>query len=739
MKEFIPRSIHPLALAIAAASAGMSSNLIAQEGRNYALEEVTVTARKRAESLQDIPLAVSAMGADEMRAKGVMSIDDMAGRVPGFQINMFSNSEPDIFMRGIGTDIESAGAAGAIGVFVDEVYLSRGAGVTADLFDLERVEILRGPQGTLYGKNVVGGAISYITAKPTQEFAAMAEATVGNYGQAELRGYVNGGVNDTLAARVSFSQRQRDGYAENTYTGKDIEDLDNSSVRAQLSWEPTDNLRALLSVDQYETQSTARWRHMSIVSDWNAPFQNEDPRKGPNNEDGIEAADGKGTSLRVDWEGDNVTFTSLTAYRENDLLFKENSAGTFYDFTKSEFENPDDYYVQTKREVNDQLSQELRLSGSSDSLSWVAGVYYLEESITRNENADYVFYFPDWYFVFAGEDSNRTASDNSSTAVFSQASYDFTDQWSLTAGLRWSQDEKDFAASHWGSPLNGEPFQGPWQNPGDATTNRGQASDTFGAVTKMATLNYRPADDVLLYATYSEGYKSGGWNGENALSIADVQAGFSEEFADNHELGIKSRWLDNRLQLNAATFLAIYDDQQVQQLVREGNAPPSYQIANADVEASGLELEFVFMPLESLILSGSYGYLNSEFVSDLAVDGENLKGNKTQRSPENTFNLGTEYVTELNELGELSLRLDYRWQDEFFFDNDNNPLTLVDAQYSLDASARLISASGRWEAKLWGKNITDELNVASVSEIFGTVFAGYQAPRTFGLTGTWNF
>ncbi|WP_299597677.1 TonB-dependent receptor [uncultured Microbulbifer sp.] len=739
MKEVL--SIRPLALAMAAVSGSLAPTVFAQaeNPQSYGIEEVTVTARKREESLQDIPVAVSAMGADDMREKGVQSIEDMAGRVPGFQINMFSNSEPDIFMRGIGTDIESAGAAGAIGVFVDEVYISRGAGVTADLFDLQRVEILRGPQGTLYGKNVVGGAISYVTARPQQEFSALAETTLGTYGQTELRGYVTGGLSDNLAARVSVSGRKRDGYAENTYTGNDIETLDNSSIRAQLSWDLSDSVNALLSLDQYRSESTARWRHMSIVSEWNAPFQNDDPRKGPNNEDGVEKGDGKGASLRVEWQGDNLTLTSLTAYRENDSYFKENSAGTFYDFSKSEFENPDDYYVQTKHEVNDQFSQELRLSGSSDKLNWVAGLYYLQESIERNELADFVFYFPEWYWVMEGEDGNRSASDNVSTAAFSQVTYDFNDQWSLTGGLRWSQDEKDFSASHWGIPLNGEPFQDPWQNPGNVETNAGSAEDSFGAVTKMATVNYRPAEDVLLYGTYSEGYKSGGWNGENALSPADVAIGFDEEFADNHELGIKSRWLDNRLQLNGALFVALYDDQQIQQLVREGNAPPSYQIANADARARGLELEFVYMPLEALTLSGSYGYLDSEFTSNLDIDGENLKGNKTARSPEHSYNLSAVYAWDLANIGELNARLDYRWQDEFFFDNDNNPLTHVDAQYTLDGSIALFSADGRWDAKLWGKNLTDELNVASVSEIFGTVFAGYQAPRTVGVTGAWHF
>lgn len=732
------RQLKPLTLGVALAISGVQVPAWAQSS-GYAIEEVVVTARKREESLQDIPMAVSAMGAESMRQKGIQSIDDMGGRVPGFQINMFSASEPDIFMRGIGTDIESAGAAGAIGVFVDEVYMSRGAGATSDLFDLERVEILRGPQGTLYGKNVVGGAISYITAKPTQEFDAMVEGTLGDYNQRELRGYVNGALTDTLSGRISASKRVRDGYAENTYTGNDMEDLDNESFRAQIAWDPSDSLRILLSLDHFESDSTARWRDMSIVSEWNAPFKNSDPRKGPNNVDGVEQAEAEGATLRIEWDIDDLTFTSLTAYRENESEFLENSAGTYYDFTKSEFENPDDLYIQNKNEESEQFSQEFRLSSSGDNLSWVLGAYYLHENVSRRENADYIFYFPEWYYVFEGQDFNSTHSTTDSTALFGQATYDFNDQWSITAGLRWSRDEKEFTASHWGIPLNGEPFQSPWQNPGTEETNKAGDEDTFGAVTKMLTVNYRPADDVLLYASYSEGYKSGGWNGEASLSPADVQQGFDEEFAENYELGLKSEWLDRRLQLNVAAFMVFYSDQQIQQLVRSGSAPPSYKIANADVEASGIEMEVVYLPMEGLTLSGSYGFLNSEFVSDLDIDGENLNGNKTQRSPENTYNISAVYEWDVADMGAANVRLDYRWQDNFFFDNDNNPLTEVDDQYTLDASIGFVSADDQWELKVWGKNITDELNVASVSEIFGTVFAGYQAPRTWGVTGTWRF
>ncbi len=730
--------IKPLTLGIAVAISSVYVPAWAQSD-GFSIEEVVVTARKREESLQDIPMAVSAMGAEDMRQKGIQSIDDMGGRVPGFQINMFSASEPDIFMRGIGTDIESAGSAGAIGIFVDEVYLSRGAGATSDLFDLERVEILRGPQGTLYGKNVVGGAISYVTAKPTHEFEAMVEATLGDYDQREIRGYANGSLSDKVAARVSASKRLRDGYAQNTFTGNDMEDMDNESFRAQIAWDASDNVSVLFSVDQFNSDSTARWRHMSIVSDWNAPFQNSDPRKGANNTDGQESADTKGATLRIDWDLNDYTVTSLSAYRDNESLFSENSAGTFYDFSQDEFSNPDDYYVQTKREESEQFSQEFRLSFTGDNLSWVTGAYYLHENVSRRENADFIFYFPDWYFVFEGEDFNATHSTTDSMALFGQATYDFNEQWSLTAGLRWSRDDKEFSASHWGVPLNGEPFQAPWQDPGSEQTNRASADDRFGAVTKMLTANYRPAEDVLFYASYSEGYKSGGWNGEASLSPADVQDGFDEEFAENYELGLKSQWLDRRLQLNVAAFMAFYDDQQIQQLVRLGSAPPSYQIANADVEAKGVELEFVYLPFEGLTLSGSYGYLDSEFVSDLDIDGDNLKGNRTQRSPENTYNISAVYEWMVNDAGMANVRLDYRWQDAFFFDNDNNPLTKVEDQSTLDASIGFFSDDNRWEVKVWGKNLTDELNVASVSEIFGTVFAGYQAPRTWGVTAARHF
>ena len=326
-------------------------------------------------------------------------------RVPGFLVNFDNITEPNLFMRGIGTDIEASAANPSVGIFIDDVYISRAAGALADLWDLERVEVLRGPQSTLFGKNVVGGLVHYVTAKPTREFNSRAELTVGNYQLLGLRGAIGGPLSDRTSAKLSFSSRQHDGYAFNTETQNDMEDLDSATARGHLLFEASDSLEVLLSADFSRRRGTGRWVEITY-SPRNAPFVTPDPRSGPSSGppmgpsgDGRSDVDDGGASVRVTWEGASTTLTSLTAFRDSKVIGEENSAGTSFDFANiepfvtPESSIPDDFFFQTKVDKARQLSQELRLqSNDSDSaFSWMAGVYYLNEKIDRDEDVTYLF------------------------------------------------------------------------------------------------------------------------------------------------------------------------------------------------------------------------------------------------------------------------------------------------------------------------------------------------------------
>ncbi|MEH6551620.1 MAG: TonB-dependent receptor [Pseudomonadales bacterium] len=751
---------------VAAITSGCGLSLMAAPAlaESFSLEEVVVTARHKSENLQSVPIAVSAYSAEQMRDIKIESLTDFAGRVPGFQINSYSASEPGIFIRGIGSDMESAGSDSAIGLYVDGVYVSRGAAAATELFDLERVEILRGPQGTLYGKNVVGGAISYITNKPSQETDALVNIGVGNYNLMEAKGFINGGLTDTIAGRVSFASKQRDGIATNLHTGNDVDDKSQFSIRGQLAFNPSDDLEIIWSADQYRQDTSAPWRSLTIadtsISEGDRSdklWEATDPRSGYNTLDGKQDVDLKGTALTVNWDAESFTLTSITAFRDNQYTMIDNAAGTYvsplangalddnennWDYDENAgppLEHPHDYpsleWNQNKQEDSEQFSQEFRFTGTAfnDSLDWLAGVYYAQEKVERAEVVDFYFDIHSWYqFANRDDEHNTTSVDTTSYAAFAQGSWHFNDQWSLTVGLRYSVDDKDFRATRdwthdWGYPVGY-----------DATD-----SEKWNATTPNATLNFQATDDLFFYLTASKGYKAGGWNGEDAPDGEQAVISYDPEYATNFELGAKTQWLDNRVQLNIAVFNTLYEDLQTEQFIDQEGGTPIIVTANAEeAESKGVEIEFVARITEGFTLSGSYGYLDAEITGNLwtEIDGEpaNLKGNKLRRAPENSFNLAAQYDWMLSSGGLVSARVDYRKQDEFFFENENYLITQIDAQDSVDASIKFVTVSEKWELRVWGKNLSDELNVVNVTE-FRNLYSTYGDPRTYGASVTWLY
>jgi iron complex outermembrane receptor protein len=755
----------PLYLAVAAASAVAQSPLAQTSGSDATvLEEVLVTARKRNESLQEVPIAISAFTGDMIEKAGIDNIADISNRTPGFQLDMANEGEPELFMRGIGSDFESAGGNNAIGVYVDEVYLSRGVGAISDLFDLARVEVLRGPQGTLYGKNVVGGAVNFITNKPTDETDAKVLATLGTYSQADLQGFFNGQLTDNVDGRIAYSYRSRDGYANNRFTGNDVQDLDAYSLRGSLLWTPTDNVDVHLIADTYRREGTASWIESETVDPRDDPFVTKE-RSGDNPVDGREDIDTNGLTLKINWEMGIGTLTSVTAYRDAQFDFQQNTCGMAFDPALVTYEDGDfgpsisnptgegsdlpgcALFDQRVDEESDQWSQELRLASNGEGrFNWLVGGFYMEETVDRDESQPFLFDFGFW---FEGTYNSFQSSETESTAVFGTVDYDITDKLNLEVGMRYSRDDRDFFVMNSGTPLNCcGAFLDEDGNPDYSIQSISVADDeTWSEPTGNVSLKYNTDNGLNFYGTYSEGYKSGGWDAANADRPSAVKA-YDPEFATNYEIGAKTQFWDDRVRLNVSVFFTEYDDLQTQQLV--GEDPPDLVTQNAgDVEAQGVEIEFTILPFEGLTLSGSYGYLDSEIKSDLCPEGEtgvecaslpeNQKGNATRRSPENMFNLSAIYAWEFaNGMG-ADARVEYSYTDEYNFNNDAGELSLNDDFDLWDASVSLYSENRAWELKAWGKNLTDETYRAGWGGFGPWAFNNYAAPRTAGVTVVWNF
>jgi iron complex outermembrane receptor protein len=699
------------------------------------LEEVVVTAQKRAQDIQEVPIAVTAFGGDQIATGNIAQLTDIALRTPGVTMSQFNIGEPQIYIRGIGNSNDSAGGDPAVGVFVDEVYIGRSGGAAFDLVDLDRIEVLRGPQGTLYGKNTAGGTISLYTVKPSQDFYVKTSVTTGNYDLWNVQGMINGGLSDTVSGKLVYSYKDREGYAKNVTTNERLQDENNNTVRAQLLIEPSEDLAILLGADYSKDDQAGNCRHLGHLE--NSPFaalwrtgMSDEYLKDVRNCAGVispeQERDIYGFLGRVDWEVGVGTLTSISAYRSSDYSWADDLTGlrppsqipTVFE-TVLDFADEDAW----------QFSQEIRLAGSSERFDWVAGLYYMTEDIDRNERfyTEFTPFVP-LPFPSPGDVTFYQENTTDSYAAFGQLDWHFADRWTLALGLRYSYDEKDMdqgAANNLGTPVSGIPLLRPAFFAG--------ASKDWDEWTPKATLSYQFNDDVMAYATYSRGFKSGAF--PSAATTAESATTPAEpEIATNYEVGLKSRWLDNRAQLNLVGYYIDYEDLQVYFLQNF-----LLNLANAQAESQGVEAEFTFLLAENLQLSGSYAWTDTEY-EKLIAPGRDWSGNELTRAPENTYSLALNYDIPLPEGAALGLEIATFWKDDYYHDPSNDPGALEDDVAVWNASATVRNAADTLSLVVWGKNLSDEeYRVHTILDATLVTADVYAPPQTYGVTLNYRF
>ena len=746
------------------------------------LEEVIVTAQKRAQSLQDVPVSVSAIGGDMVSPGGITGVGDIALTTPNFSITQFNIGEPQYTIRGIGNSADSAGSDPAVATFVDEVYYGRSGGGSGDLFDLDRVEILRGPQGTLFGKNVVGGAISYHTARPSDEFEGKVGATVGNYDLTVFQGLINGPLTDGLAGKLVFSKRdRREGYIENVLDGNEYQDENNFSLRGQLLWDVTDNASVLFGLDYGDDDQAGNCRTVGNIDpaddsdtanayrDIVASTTGGDIRKCASPAKAFQERTVKGGLVRVDWELGFGAFTSISAYREMEYEHLEDLAG---------LPNGAPFnLIDTVAEDSDQLSQEFRLASTGDgNLEWLVGAFYMQENVDRGESFIGGFGPPltanPAIGLLAGDLTFLQDAETTSYAAFGQLTWHFNEQLSLTAGARYSYDEKEITQ---GLANNEDPaadtallaaalgvsetdIEGifapneavilgiPANGPGGLVTFLGSgdpsvlsqpfsvdANDDWNEVTASASLNWNYSDTGLLYLSFSQGYKSGAYPGQTPFPDQAVVA-LEPELATNYELGYKSEFWGNRLRLNSSIFYTDYEDLQVFSLV------DSLLVSgNAEATSQGVELEFTGLLTEYWTLVANYAWLDAEYKSYLLGD-DDFKGNSLPKGAEHSFYLRSSYIIPMNGGAEIDLVVSYAYSGDYYYESANTAISREDNYGLVDASVNWRSADAAWDVSLWAKNLNDEeYRVHTiVSNVLGTVDI-WAPPRTFGLTASYAF
>ncbi len=701
-----------------AATAMVSTGAAAQDApQPTQLEEIIVSAQRRSERLQDVPVTVTAFSAEEIELARLRQIDDIATRTPGLNFDAFPASQPRITIRGIGSSDRGAAGDPSSAVFLDEVYLGRPAAVAFDAFDVSRIEVLKGPQGTLYGRNVVGGAINVVTNRPELDGTdAAAEATVGNYGRLEAAGFLNLPlVEGKWAARASGAWRTHDGYVRNSFTGGRVEDQDTRSGRLHLYGEPSEAFRVLLTLDGTRDRADGPAQHVLDLdpTDPRSALWTVDRgrKRTAGSTEGYQDRDTWGVRGQLDWDLPFATLTYLGSYRDLDYH-------TAYDFDGG---NPTTNRVGISGgndEAGDFSSHELRLGSLPGSdVQWVAGLYNF------NSNTDRL----DTLVIDMGRPATEVytqAAELTSYAAFGDVTLPLGEQFSLIGGLRYSRDEKDYRVSNTAGTAV---LRGAGRF--DVTT-----SDTYGAWTWRGGGQYRLDRDHQLYAMVSRGFKSGGFQ-DTPSSAADAADGFEPEFATQYEVGQKSSFLDGSLVWNNTVYVMKYSDLQTRRTL------PNLSVVTDNAGKAtikGYETYLSWRPFAGGRLTASYGYTDATFDEFEPEPGVDYSGNRISRTPRHKVVLSPSYEASLPDGHSLLFAADYRYESLIFDDNANEGPERRPPTHFVDARIVFTDGSGRWTASLWGKNLTNEVTRTFQAVFLGANFGAYNPPRTFGATLGWR-
>ncbi len=734
------------------------------------IEEIVVTAQKREENLQDTPIAITAFTEEALEARMISDISKLADFTPNVifdttaPISGLSNGAA-VFIRGIGQLDFAMTTDPGVGTYIDGVYSSRAVGGVLDVVDIERIEILRGSQGTLFGRNTIGGAINITTKRPAETFGGMLEATFGEFERTDFKGSLDVPVTDKFRTKFAFSSKNRNGFVDRIAVGDRLGDEDRQSVRASFLLQPADAIEMYATVDYTSIDEQSAGSVMVGITEftgdpaqgltpsstwaYNQVFVPANPGAAPYtlNEFLPGAADQTlatgptgtdlesfGATLTFTWSLPWFEFKSISSYRDTE--------GEFY-------RDPDNSSVEITETSNpnynhEQFSQELQLTGAgfNERLQYVLGAYYFEEDGTDDVFVPIYGALPTPVGLVALPlyINNYSTVDNDSKAVFGQGTFAVTEQIALTFGMRYTEDKKGFGYRQYISPdpfpgniavvaILGPPFAVP--GPADALVMWDKVSEKFNELNFRAGIDYQLNDDTLLYFTYADGYKSGGFNYRYVVPRLDPLP-FDPETLESYEVGVKWQGLDDRLRINAAGFVSEYSDVQIQ-LFETGGGPLTQNAGVADI--IGVEVELTAALHERLLLNAGFGYIDAEY-DELNLPTTNVAqavnlDTKLPNTPETTVNVSAQYSHPLP-WGSLIVRGDYRYTDDLYNDAQNSPFLYQDGYHTVNAS--LTFSAGNWEFSVFGVNLTDKRFITSGDSNFGLGFheANYNRPREFG-------
>lgn len=768
-------ALSPLYLAVAGAmSVGVAPEAMAQ------LEEVVVTAQRREVGLQDSPLSISAFSGRNLEEAQVFSTGDLAQQTAGISFTNPTPFDMELNIRGVmNTRLDAPSASRSVGIFFDEVVVGRMGLMNMDFYDLERVEILRGPQGVLLGKNVVGGAISIITAKPEFETSGSLRAQVGNMDARLLSGHFNTAINDKLAMRVAAQFRENDGFAKDVVTGRSLHNIESKQARVSFLYDGDNDFEGRLILEYMEDDGNGTcaigengnpWaiarEAIGITGIRNCAPETVQYTTQAGDSSQFYEREAYNVTLRLEKGFENATLISLTNYRagEGESQYSQTGLGPdapglqplFYgalaDGDMGLATNLGLAFDFPVREAEDlsQFVQEFRLvSNFEDSaLDYIAGVYFQKDDVEKNDLfwGEIIFnsVVPSAFGSLNGESAWFNDATTESWAVFGQVGYQITDALKLTLGARYTEDEIDGdirgLVNATGDkfnptdpipivPLTGEPDGAggltPYPLGGGYST---PYDESWDELTFSGILEYTINDDMMVYASLSQGYKSGGFQDTPPNTLGAITP-YDPETVLSMELGLKSEFLDNRLRVNGAIFSMDYEDLQVE---FTNDVCLCNIVSNAsDAKIQGMELELSFAATDGLLLWLNGSFLDTEYENYVISTGD-FSGNQLQRTPDTQISTGLEYTASLADFGNaLKFRLSYTWQDEMPWAHTS--VSWEDAYGLLDGRIGFAPENRNWSVALWGRNLADEEARANVIEFLGGDIALYMQPRSYGV------
>lgn len=751
---------------------------------NFSLDEIVVTAQRRAQNTQDVPIAINAFSNQKVERLRIQDFTSLSVNVPGFSVNSFSKSRLNPSLRGGSSSLASAGAEQAVGLFIDDQYFGGAGDFEIDLFDVERIEVLRGPQGTLFGRNTTGGSINVVTRRPSEEFEAKVSATVGNYNALEFRGLVTGPLSDNLSALVAFSSRDRSGTSLNLTTGNRVDDTDRSSFRGKLLWEPTDTLEVLATLGFSRAGETGVARD-AIFND--VPITNQDlidigfvpdddPREVQSFNDGRFDSEQWTGNLRIAKDLGNAELLSITSYRNYVSDEDENSlAGVPIQA----------FSIADPRDI-ESFSQELRYTSDFEGpLNFVGGAFFFYSDERRNLAATTTWeentfggafqaitfcpdqtgddfdngvvnpacianlpelFTPNSFFV---NERNRTTS----FSAFLDGNYDVTEEVTFIAGLRYTYDRKRFNAVTGGDPdFFWNPPVSDTIDPSTGVAEVGQtiaARDNWDEITYRVGIQYQPTSDLQFYAMRSTGFRSGVFDAAQSDPVL-AGAAVAPETVLSHEVGAKTRFFDERVQLNLALFHARYDD--LQFFVNTGAASLTTNAGRARVR--GVEVDLTAALTEELTVSAQYAHQDGTS-SGIPPEAEIADGTPPQGTIPHTYMFALDYSKELSNDARVYAHFDFQRRSRFNLELEDAPQFFSETDALINMNVGYVTPDG-WDLKLWVQNLTNENIVLYGQNFWFTFYDGptafsnlsviddssqprYQAPRTYGVTITKSF